>query len=872
MEYFSQHLGKGDYLTQQGQSEMVWMGKGAIRLGLSGHAQEQHFSQLCSGKHPFTGEKLGVRDMGANRRVCFFGQISAPKDVSIAYLVGGDERIAGWWNEAVQDTLMEIEATTLTRVRKAGAMENRQTGNMVAAVVTHDASRSLDPQLHTHVCIMNVTYDEVEQRWKGVEPSGFYRHQGYFREVCYNKLSQRMVEAGYELEKARTLGFIVKGFPPELRDKFSKRRKDILEKAAALGVKSQDGLHKIAGSSRSGKQNIETSELKTRWIKESGEALTTVQAVIASADGKPNPGLSVTASESVRYAEEHLFERCSVTDERAILREALMYGRGQVSLEQLRSEIEEKVKSGLWIRKGEKITSRETLRMEQEYITWARLRRGKLGSLGDASQVNPNLSKEQFRAVQKILRSWDRIVVLQGDAGTGKTTTLKEVVRGIERRGGKPFCCAPSSGAADVLRKDLTADANTLQQLLVNPSLAARVQEQAIIVDEAGLISTRQMRDLCRLAKENDCRLVLVGDIKQHSSVEAGDALRALEKFGEVEVASLRTIHRQVDPAYRIAVRYLATKKPYQAFQQFCSIGAVREIKDQKELFQRAAEDYVKTLHKGKSCLAISPVWSEIHQFTDAVRVQLREAKLLPSEQHTVKTFSSHQWTKAERKDVRNYQAGDVLAFHRKTAVFEKGEVLRCIGKQERQVVVERANGDRYAFNPKQITSYDIGLERELAIASGERLLLRGNCKLQKLQNGDIVEVSGLGGDGSLQLKDGRVIPTDFRQFTYGYATTSHAAQGKTVDRGIVIMSDEGIRASNLRQAYVSHSRFRENMALYVSDERAAKDAFATDADRQLAMELNRQDAAHIRECERLFEQADACRRSGNGSWPPVPP
>lgn len=141
---------------------------------------------------------------------------------------------------------------------------------------------------------------------------------------------------------------------------------------------------------------------------------------------------------------------------------------------------------------------------------------------------------------------------------------------------------------------------------------------------------------------------------------------------------------------------------------------------------------------------------------------------------------------------------------------------------------------------------------------TGNMVLLRSNHKPGKLQNGDIVEVGGLGEDGSIGLKDGRVIPAEFRQFTYGYATTSHAAQGKTVDRGIVIMSDEGIRAGNLKQAYVSHSRFRETMALYVSDEKAAKDAFASEADRQLAMEMNRRDLAHARECERLFEQADA--------------
>jgi hypothetical protein len=95
--YFSEHMAKQDYLTESGQAELTWEGTGAIRLGLAGHVQEDHFARLCAGRDPSTDARLTPRDNGPNRRVCYFGQISAPKDVSIAYLVGGDQRIAAWW-------------------------------------------------------------------------------------------------------------------------------------------------------------------------------------------------------------------------------------------------------------------------------------------------------------------------------------------------------------------------------------------------------------------------------------------------------------------------------------------------------------------------------------------------------------------------------------------------------------------------------------------------------------------------------------------------------------------------------------------------------------------------------------------------------
>lgn len=261
----------------------------------------------------------------------FFGQISPPKDVSIACLVGGDSRIAVWWTEAVRETLQEIEAVTATRVRCEGQNHDRTTGNMVAAVVTHEANRALDPQLHTHVCIMNLTRDHEENRWKSVQPSAFYRHQGFFREVCYNRLAVRLRSAGYELERVRGIGFTIKGFPEKLRETFSKRRLAILEAAAASGITSQDGLQAVTVRTRADKVSATAVELQAGWIAQAGPALDLVRAVIAQADGTPKPAPEVRPFDALVSAEEHVFERRSVVDERLLLREALIIGRGHVT-------------------------------------------------------------------------------------------------------------------------------------------------------------------------------------------------------------------------------------------------------------------------------------------------------------------------------------------------------------------------------------------------------------------------------------------------------------------------------------------------------------------------------------------------------------
>jgi len=316
------------------------------------------------------------------------------------------------------------------------------------------------------------------------------------------------------------------------------------------------------------------------------------------------------------------------------------------------------------------------------------------------------------------------------------------------------------------------------------------------------------------------------------------DALRALQEYGGVEAARLIEIRRQRDPFLRRAVKLLAKKRAWEAFGEFYRQGAVREIREPEKLLEAAAEDYVRTLREKKSCLVISPVWSDIHRFTDQVRPKLKAEEMLIGEDRPMNTYSSFGWTEAERQDVRNYQKGDVLAFHTDTEEIRKGEYLTVDEQQANRIVVRNEEGRKFTFDPKANDAFDVGLSRSIEVAVGERLLIRANLKDKKLHNGEIVEIADFKRDGSLVLKDKRIIPPHFRQFTYGYATTSHASQGKSIDRGIVLMAGDGIKAGNLKQAYVSHSRFEESHMTYTSDTTRAMKAMSRPQDRELAIEI----------------------------------
>jgi len=191
-----------------------------------------------------------------------------------------------------------------------------------------------------------------------------------------------------------------------------------------------------------------------------------------------------------------------------------------------------------------------------------------------------------------------------------------------------------------------------------------------------------------------------------------------------------------------------------------------------------------------------------------------------------------------------NYQVGDVLTFHRDSGGLAKHEMVAVVAKDERGLTLERQDGSQSFFNPQEHKGFDVGLPRTLAVAPGEMLLVRANFAPSHLKNGDIVTVKEANEDGLLVLKDGRTIPPHFRQFTHGYASTSHSAQSKTVDHGILVLGDKSYHAANLQQAYVSNSRFRETQTIFTTDKERAFDTMAKYEARPLAMEVRDQKAS----------------------------
>jgi conjugative relaxase-like TrwC/TraI family protein len=854
--YFGESLKRDDYYVGGQEVAGHWFGKGAEQLGLSGQVDQESYFRLCDNEHPETGEQLTPRQK-SNRRPMYDWTFSAPKAVSVLYEHSGDERILDAFTTSYRETMSEAEMEMKTRVRKGGEDSDRITGNMVAAEFTHFTARpvegQIDPHLHAHFVVFNTTYDPVEERWKASQQGDLKRDADYWEAAFDARFAKRLNDLGYATVKDGS-SFTLAGLPQSITEKFSTRRNQIESKAAERGITSSKGKHALGASIREAKQkDVDKGTLRRQWnARLSDEERAALQSVRSGM--RQGAEETISPGQAIDYSLEHSFERASAVSEKRLKAEALRYGVGSVLPEDVAS-----------LTKGEGViaketqgqmmaTTRKTLKEEVAMLEFARNGHGRFSPLGDANAELPGLSEEQQRAARFILKSRDRVVGIRGGAGTGKTAMMKGTIGAIEHRedggqGREVFVFAPSAQASrGVLRKDGFENAETLERLLVDEKLQKRTRGGVIWVDEAGLVSSRSMRRLFDVARQQDARVVLSGDYRQHASVEAGDSFRLLESEAGVKLAQLKEIHRQKDPAYKKAVEEISkgtAKGAQQGFDRLDKMGAVVEAAPE-ERHRLLIGDYLKAAEDGKSALIVAPTHAEGERLTEGLRGALKERGAIGTEREFM-VRKGTGWTTAQKGDGRNYQSGQVVEFSQNAKGFAKGEKAVVVSGGH-EVLLQKQDGTQAPLQTDNPERFDVYRARELAIGKGDRIRItkNGNVKVEgqargtRVNNGDIFTVEGFTNEGDIRLENGKLLPKDYGHFTPGYVDTSYASQGKTVDRVFIAAGSESIPAVGQQQWYVSVSRGREQAKVYVDSKDDVRKAITHGAQRMSAVELTK--------------------------------
>jgi conjugative relaxase-like TrwC/TraI family protein len=866
--YFREHLSVGDYYSVKAQVRGEWFGLGAARLGLSGAVGEAEFLALCEGRNPATGERLTLRlnslrreALGgelANRRVFYDFTISPPKSVSVVALYQ-DDRILALHDRVVRTAMSELEKLAATRVRKDGAQADRETGNVIGAAFRHDTSRELDPHLHTHCVVINATFDPAENRWKAVQVHGMYAAQKFAENLYYHELAKGLRELGYEVEN-NARDFELKGVPLSLVERFSKRHKQINEEAgkriAAEGLHANEKAvrEQVARAERKRKTADATADrLRPLWARQMTPEEQAALAALRPAARRPEPG---DASALVAWAEQHLFERRSVVADYELLSAALARGRGDaVDL----VELQHAVDTGDYLREPDsrKLTSEAALACEREIVSAAQQGRRRYEAFHPDFQPVPELTAEQTKAVRQILGSRDFITLFRGGAGTGKSFTLKEVERGMSLVGRPVVVLAPQRQQVEDLRRD-GLPAETVSRTLTVGALA---RGAVVIVDEAGQLGGRELRDVIRLAKANASRLVLSGDTRQHGAVTASDALKAIEKHSGLKPIEIQKIRRQ-DPklgktsrdraeirAYRSAVKKASAGRTLDSLERLDALGWIRELPPE-ELRGAVAAEYLAARTRRENVLVVAQTREEVRAMNEAIRQSLVTAGSLGSGQ-TVTALEALDWTEAQKRDARYYLSGQRVQFLRRYGRFRAGDTCEVAEANEHGLVLVK-DGRRSALSFRYADRVVVTRPVDLELSPGDRLQLKFNGRSvegSRLNNGELVTVVRIEPDARLVVEDGKggrkTLSPEQRLFTRGYAVTSYASQGKTVDT--VLLADAANRAAtNQKQWYVSISRGRRRALIFTPDRAGLRANLHNPGDRELALSLKLRNSAKL--------------------------
>jgi conjugative relaxase-like TrwC/TraI family protein len=791
--YVEDQLG---YYLDRGEPPGLWRGQGAARLGLDGNVDEEDFLDLLAGVDPRTGRALGTKHTDRTVRG-FDVTCSAPKSASVLFAVGDDavrQQVLESHDASVAVVVDWIERHAHCRYRINGKVCVFDAEGIGAAVFRQHTSRALDPQLHTHVVIVNRVLSP-DGRWLALDGRTIKRDQ---------QTLSRLYHAGLRAELTRRVGVRwrepvngiaeITDVPDDVLAEFSHRTE-------AVDARIEEKLERFTETferrptprerwklereaviaSRPPKAQADPVTLEQEWLARVADLGLAPERLVADAVGieRGIDRLDKPAAERlVERALATLAEKQSTWRVAELVRElaAAVPTTLTVRADQLAPWIDDvadtivaarmvdlsrPVPDGVPLRRdGRPVTEAAVDRLltlpdilvQEERLLALAERRLELGGVDHAVGPTGELSGPQRELALAV--AGDRALVLAvGPAGTGKTTALRPAVDQLRREGRVVFGVAPSAAAAEVLATDTGVDADTLDKLLIEHALERPLDHRydlppgaTVIVDEAAVVQTPRLAELVELADRRGWRLALIGDPLQFAAVgRSGTFGHFVDTFGAIELVQVHRFNHDWEREASLRLR----------------CGDVSVV----DLYER--HDRLHGGTAGQMRRAVIGAWwdSTHHGETASMMAPTNSAVLALNRE-------------AQR---RRLDAGEV-----------------------------DASGRSIEVGPNRIHAGDLVATRHNA-----RQLVTDRHRMVK--NRDRWTVETVHRDGSLSVagRTGSVrLPTDYvsEHVELAYAETSHANQGRTVDRSFLYLDG----TTGTSGIYVPMTRGRESNEAFV--------------------------------------------------------
>ena len=844
---------KDDYYTQGDpdlQSDSQWQGKGAESLGLSGAVDKSAFQQLLHGQTP-DGKSLHSKAINPeNHRAATDYTFSAPKSVSIAALIQKDKRVIQAHDEAVKTALTVLENRyAQTRVRRGpGIREKVQTGNILVATFRHETSREQDPQLHTHCVVINATQMD-DGKWQSLSNEEVLNNQKLLGEIYQNELALQLRSHGYEIEPNGSGQFEFKNYEQPLLDLFSTRTQQIEqyierweEAIKTAGGKSLNANQKKQATlaTRLRKKNVPRAVLLDGWHRAISSGEVTLPATPEAAQKDLTSQAPTAAAEGVNHASE----RESVFRVERAERFALEHHLGEQSFSELQTAMTD---AGL-LPAQNRYTTQTAIERELDTIAIMQSGQGQEIAITDDIKIWQRLQPEQSltagqrQAIETTATTTDQFIAWQGVAGAGKTYSLKLVAQLATEQGYEVTGYAPSAQAANTLSEEANIESNTVARLLHSEGDRVRhnrPRKQAIwIVDEAGLLSAKDAHELLKKAQTQKAKVILVGDIRQLSAVEAGNPFKSLQMAG-IQTAYLEESRRQKTEALRAAVVCLSAGEQREGLDRLDKAGMVHELKDSQARHRCIVQDYMGLLPEAREkTLILSGTNVERLALTADLRAALQVEGSLGADAYQMRSLRPLDRTSAQLKYACAYAEGEVMVPVRDYRRYglEKQVQYTVLSRDiaQNQVTVAAPDGSAITFDPSRCADKTTYVVQEIAIAPGEQMRWTRNDTERCVRNGQIVTIAAIDAKGTATLKDvsGNEMTVELsgqQYLDYALVSTTYSSQGKTADQ-VLVAVDSTISKEGL---YVAVSRAKQKLSLYT----ASKEKLFKQAERSTAKE-----------------------------------
>lgn len=754
-----------------GNMESKWLGKGAEALGLDGPVQEADFARVLEGRLP-GGNDLSRMSGGKNtHRPGYDLTLSAPKSVSVMAVVLGDSRFLEAHEASVREAAEEIEKLASTRVMTDGVSQTVGTGNLVMAAFNHDTSRELEPQVHTHLVVLNATAHEGE--WKTlatdtVRKTGFsdnvYALQVALGKVYRNGMRQRVEEMGFKTRDAGKNGlWEMEGVPVEV---FSGRSAQIREAAGEdASLKARD----IAALStrRRKEKEPDRDSLLTDWMqrlddngfdpkafREQAEQRRQTQDVASTATRLPAPEeVKKAVGEAISLLSEQR-TRFTYSD---VLNRTLngLDGRQDVAL-MARQAIEESIKAQQLIPLDKEkglFTSAIHLMDELSLQQVASELKGSVTVPVLASGAQPDTP-----AMQTVARERPAVAIISRPGGAQALRDgVEEAVNMAQGQGRTVSVLATDLAASRWLEKaspDLPVSG--LKDLLTGEGQPLQ-PGSTLVIAGAEKLSVRDALTVTDMALRAKAQLLFVDNGGRGGT---GNALNTLEEAGVTRYDGA--------PVSTVAV-------------------SVSTVADRRQRHDALAQEYVALSQRGENVVAQASGERERQALTGRIRETLREQGVLGEENsRTVDTLTPLWLDGKSRRQVDTYREGMVLEQRSENSRFPVRYTIDRVGQDTRTLRLKDEKGKLHPLKLSEVdSSWSLYQAQKADVAEGEVLTWR--ARQGKLRSGDTVTVTKVHKAALEVEKDGQtlMIYTDTPvKAEYGYVS---AAGSRVSDSGIVL-------------------------------------------------------------------------------------